>query len=206
MKDTLKLVASLGLICLFCGAALVYVHNKVEAPCAAAEQKALQENLKLVMPQEAVAMEKMATEGLENVVFFSGKDASGKLIAYAAEAVGTGGFNGNVKVMVGLSLEGKVTGIMVTAHGETPGVGTKATDRKTPKSFWKFICGKKEEAGTPPNKYLDSFIGKNTSNLGSNVPIKSSGVHPISGATYSSNAVYNAVNKVADAFPSIVKR
>lgn len=205
MKETLKLIASLGLICLFGSAALVYVHNMVEEPCRAAEHAALQENLKLVMPSEAVSMDRMEVQGPEGVAFFSGKDASGKLIAYAAEAIGEGGFGGNVKVMVGLSLEGKVTGIMVTAHSETPGVGTKATDRKAPKSFWKFISGKKEEAGTPPNVYLDSFIGKPMSKLSSEVPLQSSGVHPVSGATYSSNAVYNAVNKVADTFPSIVK-
>ena len=205
MKETLKLIASLGLICLFGSAALVYVHNMVEEPCRAAEQAALKENLKLVMPSEAVSMDRMEVQGPEGVAFFSGKDASGKLIAYAAEAIGEGGFGGNVKVMVGLSLEGKVTGIMVTAHSETPGVGTKATDRKAPKSFWKFISGKKEEAGTPPNVYLYSFIGKPMSKLSSEVPLQSSGVHPVSGATYSSNAVYNAVNKVADTFPSIVK-
>lgn len=206
MKETLKLIASLGLICLFGSAALVYVHNMVEEPCRAAEQAALNDNLKLVMPAEAVSMEKLDLKGHDDVVFFSGKDASGKLVAYAAEALGNGGFGGNVKVMVGLSLDGTVTGVMVTAHGETPGVGTKATDRKAPKSFWKLICGKNEEQGTPPNAYLDSFVGKPMGKLTSDVPIQSAGVHPISGATYSSNAVYNAVNKVADAFPSIVKR
>ena len=206
MKETLKLVASLGLVCLFGSAALVYVHNMVEEPCRKAEKLALQENLRLVMPAEAVQMDKMDVDVPEGIVFFSGKDASGKLISYAAESVGNGGFGGSIKVMVGLSPEGKVTGVMVTSHSETPGVGTKATDRRQPKSFWRFICGRKEPQGTPPNVYLDSFIGKPLSGLGSKVPLQSAGLHPISGATYSSNAVYDAVGKVADSFANVVEK
>ena len=36
------------------------------------------------------------------------------------------GFGGAVKVMTGISADGKVTGVTVTEHGETPGLGTKA--------------------------------------------------------------------------------
>ena len=203
MKDTLKLIASLGLICLFASAALVYVHNMVEEPCRAAEQAALNENLKLVMPQSAVDMEKMELSGPSDVVFFVGKDASGKVVGYAAEGVGNGGFSGNLKVMVGLTPEGKVTGVMVTSHSETPGIGSKATDRKVAKSFWDVIRGRKAEQGVPPNAYLDSFEGKSVDKLNSSVPLQSAGLKPVSGATYSSSAVYNAVNRIADAFPGI---
>ena len=203
MKDTFKLIASLGLICLFASAALVYVHNMVEEPCRAAEQAALNENLKLVMPSSAVNMEKMELSSPSDVVFFSGRDASGKVVGYAAESIGNGGFSGDIKVMVGLTPEGKITGVMVTSHSETPGVGSKATDRKVTKSFWDVMRGRKEEQGVPPNVYLDSFAGKAVDKLNSSVPLQSAGLKPVSGATYSSNAVYNAVNKIADAFPGV---
>ena len=94
MKDTFKLIASLGLICLFASAALVYVHNMVEEPCRAAEQAALNENLKLVMPTSAVDMEKMKLSSPSDVVFFSGKDASGKFVGYAVSVTSSEGDTG----------------------------------------------------------------------------------------------------------------
>ena len=48
---------------------------------------------------------------------------------------GVSGFNGAVKLMVGVSSEGKVTGIEVMEHTETPGVGTNAL---TPEYLAKF--------------------------------------------------------------------
>ncbi len=36
------------------------------------------------------------------------------------------GFGGEVKVMIGINANGEVTGVTVTEHAETPGLGTKA--------------------------------------------------------------------------------
>lgn len=36
------------------------------------------------------------------------------------------GFGGAVKVMVGINADGEITGVTVTEHAETPGLGTKA--------------------------------------------------------------------------------
>ncbi len=51
----------------------------------------------------------------------------GKQIGYVAEVYG-GGFNGKVNMVVGIDMDGKVTGVSVTQHTETKGVGTKVTD------------------------------------------------------------------------------
>jgi len=67
---------------------------------------------------------------------YEGELASGVIDAYTAEgaegAAGMvcqtsfNGFNGAVKLMIGLDAEGKVTGVQVMEHSETPGVGTNA--------------------------------------------------------------------------------
>ena len=36
------------------------------------------------------------------------------------------GFGGAVKVMIGIGANGEITGVKVTEHSETPGLGTKA--------------------------------------------------------------------------------
>lgn len=51
----------------------------------------------------------------------------GRQIGYVAE-VAAGGFNGNVSMVVGIDMDGRVTGVSVTQHTETKGVGTKVTD------------------------------------------------------------------------------
>ncbi len=203
MKAILKLIFSLGLICFASGAVLVFVNNKVQEPCRAAAQAALNESLILVMPASAVEMKAVEGVDVEDVTFFKGCDKDGKVVGYAAEGIGNGGFGGNIKVIVGMTLEGKVIGVMVSEHSETPGLGTKVTDRKLRKSFWDVIRGKSSDVTFPPNAYLDSFSGRPMSDFVSPKKLVDAGLSPVSGATYSSYAVYNAVNKISDSFPQI---
>ena len=49
-----------------------------------------------------------------------------------------GGFGGAVKTMVGIDADGTITGLRVTGHSETAGLGAKATDP----SFYEQFTGK----------------------------------------------------------------
>lgn len=209
MKDIIKLVVSLGLVCAIGSFALSWVHSTTEQPIKDANEKALTSSLKLVLPKETVS-----TEPIENTIFFKAMDADGKQIAYAAQAKGKGGFGGDVTVLVGLDMNGKVLGVMVTENSETPGIGSKATDRKVEKSLWDVLAGKSKDVDFPPNSYLDSYtghqiqdgfsFGSSSANAISSATFKStalfSGIHAISGATRSSNAILNGVNAVGKAF------
>ena len=87
-------------------------------------------------------------------------------------------FGGTVTVMVGIDSEGAITGVKVTAHGDTPGLGTKAHEAD----------------------YLAAqYNGKtSTDNAGS---IKDdSSIDQVTGATVSSNAVYGCVNYALAAY------
>lgn len=79
------------------------------------------------------------------------------------------GFGGQITVMVGIDNEGAITGVKVTKHSETPGLGTKAM--------------------TP--EYLAQYIGQ-TAVTRKEEPGETQ-IDAITGATITSNAVYRAV-------------
>jgi electron transport complex protein RnfG len=79
------------------------------------------------------------------------------------------GFGGAVTVMVGIDANGAITGVTVTDHGETPGLGTKAMTVD----------------------YLSQYIGVNSAvetHINNN-----DNIDAVTGATISSNAIYCSV-------------
>lgn len=204
MKDIFKLALSLGLVCCIGASALVCVYNTTKEPIKTASAKALESNMKLVLPGETVTTEELSSVDCGNVIFYRALDAAGNVIAYAGQGSGdVNGFGGAVKVLVGLKSDGTIIGVMVTEHSETPGLGTKATDRQLSKSLWSVLAGKSEENPFPPNEYLDRYNGRKAGAfvLGSG----GNGIHGVSGATYSSKAVLSGVNAVCEAFGKISK-
>lgn len=89
----------------------------------------------------------------------------GGIIGCCVNSVGSG-YGGDINLMVGIDTDGKVSGISFVSMSETPGVGTK-------------VKGK---------GFVSQFIG-----LGENAVIGEN-VDGISGATFSSNGVAEAVN------------
>lgn len=194
MKDIFKLVLSLGLICAIGSSALVWVHNTTEKPIEEANKRALTESFLLVLPAGTASTEPI--NGQDSL--YKALDANGNTIAYAGVGIGPKGFGGDVKVIAGISLEGKIIGVMVTEHSETPGVGTKVTDRKAAKSLWATLAGKAKSDAFPPNEYLDAFADRQAGEFKFG---KGEGeIHAISGATYSSKAVLAGVNAICESF------
>ena len=200
MKDILRLCVSLGLVCLVGAGALAYVNNVTDGPRKAAAKATLTDGLKLVLPLETATIASNDEEGapenekvivVDGVKLYRAYDAAGNEIAVAAEAEGKG-FGGMVKTLTGIDKDGRIIHVIVTSHSETPGLGTQATDRKMKKSIWgggKTLA----EGELPPNPYLDGkYNGKEARPF--------TAIDGVSGATYSSTAVHNAVNKACRAY------
>ena len=66
-------------------------------------------------------------EGKEITVYRALKD--GKLIGVAYEVQGSG-YAGSIKLMMGIDVEGRLLGVRVTSHKETPGLGDKMEEKK----------------------------------------------------------------------------
>lgn len=87
------------------------------------------------------------------------------------------GFGGEIVVMVGIDIDGKITGVKVLEHLETPGLGTKAMTES----------------------HLSQFVGQERITTVSEE--SAANIDAISGATISSDAVFRAVDKALLQFP-----
>ena len=163
MKKILALVVSLTVISGVCAAVLAYVNQITKGPIA--EMKANKEKAAImaVMPDGVASV---AAEGDYSV----GKDASGKVVGYAAKGSDPGGYGGDIVLMVGFRADkSTVVCYKVLAASETPGLGSNLT--------------------TP--EFSGQFAGKNGSSLG----VKKDGgeIEAITSATITSRAVCRAI-------------
>jgi electron transport complex protein RnfG len=94
------------------------------------------------------------------------------------------GYGGPVRVMTGLTLEGKVSGVQVLSSNETPGLGKKSEDDNFLKQFVK-------------ETFVDIFQVVKIE------PSKEWEVESVTGATISSKAVTTAVNEAIAEYKSL---
>ncbi|TRZ91556.1 MAG: electron transport complex subunit RsxG [Rhodocyclaceae bacterium] len=66
-------------------------------------------------------------EGKEIIVYRAMKE--GKVTGVAYEVQGSG-YGGSIKLMMGIDLEGRLLGVRVTSHKETPGLGDRMEEKK----------------------------------------------------------------------------
>ena len=114
------------------GAILAYVNHLTEGPIAQQKEKVLADGIKTVMVCNDLVVanteevKQNDAKGKELVyTIYEVKDAQGKDLGAAVEST-TGGFGGDLKVLVGFDPEGKILGYTLLEHAETPGLGAKA--------------------------------------------------------------------------------
>ena len=196
MKNTIvKDAAILFVITLIAGIALGAVHAITLEPIEQATIAATNKTYSEVYPEATefvntdeltAAVEKANAEvdtwGLGNKAgklsindAMVAKDASGNDIGYMVIATSGEGYGGDIKMTVGISNEGKVTGIGFLTINETVGLGLKAKDAE----------------------FKDQFVGKDATAAIQAVKTGNADDHQfnaISGATFTSNAAGLALN------------
>ena len=118
IKPAVVLLVIAGVAAALLGA----VSEVTKAPIAAQEQKTLNESMTAVMP-DASSFEQMDVELTGTVTAVYAADNGGYVITTAP-----GGFGGAVNTMVGIGPDGVISGLRVTGHAETPGLGAKSTE------------------------------------------------------------------------------
>ena len=173
MKDILKLGVTLFAICAV--AALVLgVTNNITAPVI--EERNIQasnEARKIVLPE---ADEFKELDGMNSDIVLEVYEGikDGQVIGYTIKT-SSKGYGGAIELMVGISKDGKITGVEIGNHSETPGLGSKATEPM----------------------FKNQYVDKDVSN--SLLVVKGSTnndneISAISGATITSNGVTSGVN------------
>ncbi|AEI15093.1 electron transport complex, RnfABCDGE type, G subunit [Flexistipes sinusarabici DSM 4947] len=58
-----------------------------------------------------------------------------KTVGYAIKSISSKGYSGDIVVLVGVKPDGRINGIEILRHAETPGLGAKITEESWQKSF-----------------------------------------------------------------------
>ncbi|MBW1679912.1 MAG: RnfABCDGE type electron transport complex subunit G [Deltaproteobacteria bacterium] len=105
----------------------------------------------------------------------------GKVIALAYGSAATG-YHGLIEVMVGIDINGKITGVSIMTHTETPGLGARVVEPA----------------------FTGQFKGLVLSDA---LKVKKDGgkIDSVSGATFSSRGVVTAVRQALESFSKIKK-
>ena len=173
-ESTVKYVLRLALTLLIITsvvAALLAAVNSITAPkIAALTAEKTQKAIEAVLPGGGELLDPASytddTGSVDNVY----KGESG----YAVQVTPTTGFDGEITMMVGVDLDGKVLGISIISHSETAGLGA--------------VAAAQNSAG---ETFRGGFVGKS----GSVSVTKDGGeVQAITGATITSRAVCDGVN------------
>lgn len=173
LKDYLVPTITLFIICLV-ATALLGITNDVTAPII--DELAVENEIearKEVFP-DAADFGGEKTVGEASVV--AALDENGNTIGYVVANIGEGGYGGDISVMTGVSIDGKVTGINILEQNETPGLGAKS---------------KNED-------FRDQFKGLIKGITVSKEKAEGNSIKAITGATKTSNAVADAVNKAIE--------
>ena len=131
-SSLLNMVLVLTGVAVVMGGILAYVNHLTEGPINEQKEKALADGIKTVMVCDDLVVAKTDTvrqndaKGKElTYIIYQTKDKQGKDLGAAVEST-TGGFGGDLKVLVGFDPEGKILGYTILETAETPGLGAKA--------------------------------------------------------------------------------
>lgn len=189
MRDLIKMVVVLLVICTTSGVVLSYVNEATEEPREYSYIKFVQEpSLKAVLSDydndpvkeriKLVVGEDEEGNPIEIVVFPAKKGGKTQTIAYSAAAKG---YHDLIEVMVGVGPEGKLTGISIMTHTETPGLGARIVEPE----------------------FTDQFAGLDLDTT--KLSAEGGQVDTLSGATFSTVGVITAVSAALEQFPQIKK-
>jgi len=128
----LNMVLVLTGVAVVMGGILAFVNHLTEGPIAQQKEKTLADGIKTVMACDDLVVTKTDTvkqndaKGKEQTyIIYQTQDKAGLDLGAAVEST-TGGFGGDLKVLVGFDAEGKILGYTLLEHAETPGLGAKA--------------------------------------------------------------------------------
>ena len=168
MKYVLKLSFTLLLITALVATALAGVNAVTKDRIAAVQAQKISDAIGALFPE---------TTGVRQLTAAEYTDATGTVTAvyavdggWAMTVCPTSGFGGTITLMVGVAETGRVTGVQVIAHAETPGLGAVAAD--------------KTSSG---ETFRGSFVGKSGT-------LQVEDIDAITSATITSKAVVDGVN------------
>lgn len=164
----LRLTVTLLLIAALAALSLSSVDAITKERIAENASRKIQQAMQLVLPGAEDLTQIDNGNGIVQAVYAPSETSP--VQGYAVQVKPSSGFGGDIVMIVGIDAEGKVCGVDIVSHSETPGLGAVA-DAMTP-------------AG---QSFRDSFVGQSGT-------LTLEQIDAISGATITSKAVTEGVN------------
>ena len=190
IKSIIRDTASLAVITVVAAICLAFVHGLTEDKIAQAEADERTASYREVFPDAAdfIANDTDASgetdiAGVTIEEALLAVDGNGEIIGCVISSTSANGYGGDVTLSVGVDLSNTITGMRVTSMSESPGYGSHCQDEE----------------------FEEQFKG-----LGSEITYVSDGadepgeIDMISGATFTSRAVTEAVNGALDCARSLL--
>ncbi|MDR2894869.1 MAG: RnfABCDGE type electron transport complex subunit G [Alistipes sp.] len=172
------MILVLGCVSAVASAGVGFVYRVTAEPIAAAAEAGKQAALGEVLPEfDATTDAGLTLDGIPVTVHTA--TAAGQTVGYAVETATQNGFSGEFRLMVGFTPDGRVTGVTVLQHAETPGLGDGMTREGNP--------------------LFASIEGRNPSEM--NLAVRKDGgeVDALTAATITSRAYVDAVARAFNA-------
>lgn len=176
MREIIRLIVVLSVICAVSAGLLALVSNFTKEPIAKALREEKLKALREVLPPYDNEPDQDVVKVDNRDVYIARKD--GRAIGYALSTVSHNGYGGDIVVLVGISPESDITGIEILQMAETPGLGAKI---QTP-------------------AFRDAFKGKSLTNATWKVKKDNGDFPEFAGATISPRAVVSAVHSGLEFF------
>ncbi len=167
MKEFMKLSGTLCIIAFLAAAMLGGVNAVTKGPIAAAAIE------KQSRAMSAILSEADSFEAVHDNIYEGTKD--GLVVGYCVKT-SAAGYGGDIEMMVGVNMEGKIAGVEILSNSETAGLGAN--------------CTKDEFKSQFSGIEFPVAVVKGEANEGE--------ISAITGATITSNAVAKGVNSVLD--------
>ena len=131
----------LGIFALITAALLAGTQQGTKERIAASERAVAQRALLEVVPKERhnndmlndlvdIPRRFLATLGVDEGAQINVARLNGKPVAYIVPAIAPDGYNGDIKMIIGINTDGSIAGVRITTHNETPGLGDKVETNK----------------------------------------------------------------------------
>lgn len=121
IKELVNRVITLFIVCLLASGGLAFTYSATKERIEKERLREEMEAARKTLP-EAEKFRKVKVESIGNVGSVYKGELEGKLVGYAIQ-VSPRGFGGPIKLMIGVDPSGKVVGLEVVEHLETPGLG-----------------------------------------------------------------------------------
>ncbi len=183
-------------ICFVSGTALAITYRLTKNLIEEQSQAQQIEALKIVVP---LASEFSDCKSGVEIDYYEGLNKKKDVVGYAFVGEAKG-YSSIIKVVVGIDLEGTLTGIEITEQKETPGLGSRDVEIPVAITFWEAILGRggSDEPGRP--WFEDQFAGKILKDLKVVKVRTDTEIQALTGATITSEAVTKAVRESVEKF------